>query len=267
MSVSCLIKIRVFDIIIPMLKLRAGIMLLFVFTTLIAGSEEIIRHNYVYPGEALKLIPDREEARTVTNFQLQNHPGYPVELLYEFPGTGDVDWEKLYFDLRSISHLEELWYFSEHAQKYRYMFPNAYVISSPKNKRRLPDYSSDTKFGDAEFYIYLDDAELKGGKYKATYTVSTDSIHVRIQNATNLRRFIKVVNKGDFYLDFLFYEDDGKLKVYIYGAYTLQNEFIVLKLLKSPYSTLAKRVYTIFATLIGDFHGADLPLDFPGYLR
>ena len=250
-----------------MIKQRTAVLLLFLLTALNAGSEEIIRHNYVYPGESLRLIPDREETRTVTNFQKQNHPGYSVEMLYEFPGRGDVDWEKLYFDLRSISRLEELWYFSEHAQKYRYMFPNAYVISSPGNKRRLPDYSSDTEFGDAEIYVYLDDAELKDGKYKVNYSVAADSIQVRIQNATNLRRFIKVVGRGDFYLDFLFFEDEGKLKVYIYGAYTLKNEFIVLKLLKYPYSTLAKRVYTIFSTLIGDFHGADLPQDFPEYLR
>ncbi len=244
-----------------------------VFTPASASADELIRHNYIYPGEGLALLPDRSETNSVIEFFRVNRPAYSVEMLYEFPGSGDIDWEELYFSLRSISRLEEVWYFSEHAGKYRFMFPNAYVIESPGNKTRLPDFDADTNFADAELYAYLDDAELKDGRYRVNYSVRTGSIQVRILNASNLRRFIKVVGTGDFYLDFLFFEDyvgsevERRLKVYIYGAYTLKNKFIVLKLLKYPYSTLAKRVYTIFSALIGDFHEADLPVEFPEYLR
>jgi hypothetical protein len=236
-----------------------------------AGAPEIlIQHNYVYPGEGLKLLPESAGAGSVTDFFREKCPGYSVEMLYEFPGNREIDWEELYFSLRSVSRLEEVWYFSEHAGKYRYMFPRAYVIESPRSKKRLPDYDDNTKFADAGIYAFLDDAELKDGRYQVEYHILPGSIQVSIQNATSLRRFIKVVDDGDFYVNFLFFENPetpGRLQVYIYAAYSLKNEFIVLKLLKSPYSTLAKRVYTIFSALIGDFHGADLPLEFPGYLR
>ena len=169
----------------------------------------MIQHNYVLPGECLTLLPDQVEGGSIVEFFKENQPGYSVEMLYEFPGAGDIDWEGLYFSLRSVSRLEEVWYFSEHAGKYRYMFPRAYVIDSPGNKRRLPDYDYDTAFADAEIYVFLDDAELKDGRYRVNYTVRPDSIQISIQNATNLRRIIKVVGKEDFYVTFLFFRMPG----------------------------------------------------------
>jgi len=235
-----------------------------------------IKHNYVHPGENLKLIPDRTETKSILKFFNENSPDFSIEMLYSFPENPDSDsnninWEKLYFKLRSISKLENVWYFSEHAGKYRYMFPRAYVIDSPESKQRLPDFNDNTKFENAEIFVFLDDAELKDGRYRVNYYIRPDSIQATIQNVTPLRRFIKVVEKENFYINFLFFTDnenkESPLKVYIYAAYSLKNKYIVLKLLKSPYSTLAKRVYTIFAALTGNFNNANLPLEFPDNLR
>ena len=242
-------------------------LLFFIFTSFPVGSEELIEHQYLSAGDALMLIPERTETSSVLAYINNSNPSYAVEMLYEFPGTGEIDWEGLYFKLRSISRLEEVVYFSDHAGKYRKMFPRAYVIESPKNKKRLPDYENGTPFGDAELYAFLDEVVLNNGRYRVNYNVYPGSIQIRLLNINPLRRFIKVVDKEGFYLDFLFYNDAGKLKMYIYGAFTLENENLILKILKYPYSTLAHRVYIVFTALIGGFHGADLPVEFPDYLR
>jgi len=233
-----------------------------------ANAEELIKHNYIIPGESLLLVPDRVETRSMLDFNADNTPAYAVEMLYEFPGTGPINWERLYFDLRSISRLGNVTYFSEHIHEYRKMFPEAYVMESSSSKKAIPDYDDDTDFADAEIFAFLEEVVLGSGKYRINYTLGRDSLQIRIQNTSNLRRSIKIVNKDDLYMNFLFFNDAaGQLKVYLYGAYTLQNKFIVLKALKYPHSTLAKRVYTIFAALIDGFHGADLAIDFPDYLR
>ena len=253
------------------MKLSAKqIIILFLIALIViapAGSEDLFRHNYASPDDGLELMPLRDETLSVREFYNGNKPAYSVEMLYEFPGGGEINWRELYFKLRSISRLEELSYYSEYAGKYRNMFPRAYVMRSARDKTRIPDYSDDTVFGDAEIYAFLDEVELKDGRYRINYSVHPDSIQIRIRNISNLRRFLKVVGKEDFYMDFLFFEENRRLMVYVYGAFTLKNEFIVLKLVKYPSSTLAKRVYMVFSSLIDGFHGAVLPVEFPDYLR
>jgi len=249
------------------LRIMLLIILLGSFQILNISAEDFFEHNYIGPGGSLSLLPDREEIKSVSDFYKNNEPVYSVEMLYEFPLDSSVDWEELYYKLRSISSLEDVTYFSEHVHEYRKMFPRAYVIKSSSNKKQVSDYDANTEFADAEIYAFLEEVVLGSGTYKINYNINKDSIKILFQNKTNLRRFIKIVDKEEFYMDFLFFKEDGHLKVYLYGAYTLKNEFIIRKVLKYPYSTLAKRVYTIFAALIGDFHGAEISMDFPEYLR
>lgn len=249
------------------LQIMILIILLGSFQLVNISAEELFEHNYIGPGGSLSLLPDREETKSISAFYENNKPAYSVEMVFEFPSDESVDWKELYFRLRSISSLGEITYFSEHAGEYRKMFPRAYVIKSSSNKKHVPDYDVNTKFADAEIYAFLEEVVLGSGTYKINYRINDDSIKISLQNTTNLRRIIKIVNRDEFYMDFLFFEDGGHLKVYLFGAYTLKNEFIIRKVLKYPYSTLAKRVYTIFTALIGDFHGAELTADFPEYLR
>ena len=249
------------------MRLRIIIMLLGSFLIFNVNAEELFEYNYIGPGGSLSLLPNRDETRSIIDFYEENEPAYAVEMLYEFPSDGSVDWKELYYRLRSISRLGDVIYFSEHAGEYRKMFPRAYVIKSSSSKKPVSDYDVNTEFADTEIYALLEEVVLGSGKYKINYRIKEDSIKISLQNITNLRRIIKIVDKEEFYLDFLFFNDNGRLKVYLFGAYTLKNEFVIRKFLVYPYSTLAKRVYTIFISLIGDFHGVELSMDFPEYFK
>jgi len=235
--------------------------------TINISAEDLIKHNYIEPEGSLTLLPNRAEAKSILNFYKINKPAYAVEMLYEFPMNGTISWEELYFKLRSISKLGGITYFSEHSGEYKKMFPKAFVIKSPSKRTAVSDYTENTVFEDAEIYALLEETVLGSAKYRINYTLYENVLEITLQNITNLRHFIKIVNKDNFYLKFLFFEDNGHLRAYLFGAYTLENEFIINKVLEYPYSTLAKRVYTIFVSLIGNFQGSNLSLDFPEYLR
>ena len=244
------------------------IVLVMITSPLFPNESDQILHRYLpVQGSNLVLIPDLPEADSVKTFFKENRPSYAVEMLYSFPGKGSVDWKELYFNLRGISKLEEITYFSEHIQKYRKMFKKAYVVSSVSDRKKMPDYRGKHEYKSTVVYDYLDEVVLGKGVYKAEYTIAPNAISIVLQNVTNLSRGIRLIDKNNFYIKFIVYRHGPDLKAYIFGAYTLENEFIVRKVLKYPYSTLAKRVYIIFVKLIDGFYGADLPLDFPQYLR
>ena len=236
--------------------------------SLFASEEPAILHNYTSgDGGSLLLVPELKEADSIKSFFNTNKPDYAVEMLYQFPSTGSVLWRDLYFKLRGISRLEEITYFSERANKYRKMFESAYLIESSRSKKQVPDFTEDTEFSDDSVYAYMEEVVLGKGTYKINYEISDNIISITLQNVSKLSRFIKIVDKENFYLKYIFYQDNEDLKVYLFGAYTLENKLIVGKILKHPHSTLAKRVYTIFIKLIDGFHGLDLDESFPEYLR
>jgi Family of unknown function (DUF6675) len=248
--------------------LKLIIFLILFSASLFAGEEPSILHNYTSgEGGTLSLLPDQKGADSIISFFNTNKPDYAVEMLYQFPSTDSILWRDLYFKLRGISRLEEITYFSERKNDYRKMFENAYLIESSRGKKQIPDFTEDTLFDNDSVFAYMEEVVLGKGKYKIDYEVTDKFISITLQNMSKLSRFIKIVDKENFYLKFIFYQEDNHLNVYLFGSYTLENKLIVGKILKYPHSTLAKRVYTIFIKLIEGFHGLDLEEQFPDYLR
>ncbi len=228
-----------------------------------ASGQEVL---YNYSNNQLVLIPDLEEAESVQSF-INNKPDYAVELLYQFPLSDPVDWNDLYFKLRGISRLEEIRYFSERIHKNRKMFENAYLVESSRSKKGIPDFSDSTEFKNETVFAFLNEVVLGKGFYRIKYEITADSISFTLQNVSKLSRIIKIVEEDNFYLKFIFYKRGNILNAYLFGAYTLENKPLVEKVLKYPYSTLSKRVYTVFVKLLDGFHGIELSEGFPAYLR
>ncbi len=244
------------------------ILLTLLSVSVFAGEEPDILHNYTSGDDGfLLLVPELEGTDSIKTFFNNNKPDYAVEMLYKFPSTEVVPWEELYFRLRRISRLEEITYFSEKIHEYRKMFKSAYIIGSIRRKNKVPDFTADTEFKNDTVFAYMDEVVLGKGKYEIKYEITDNAISITLQNVSKLSRFIKIVDKENFYLKFIFYQNEDYLNVYLFGAYTLENKLIVRKVLKYPHSTLAKRVYTIFIKLIDGFHGTDLNESFPDYLR
>ena len=251
-----------------MYKIQFFIILILISVSIFAVEEPDILHNYTSgDGGFLSLIPELEGTRSIESFFYTNKPEYAVEMLYKFPSTEFVLWEELYFKLRGISRLEEITYFSERIHKNRKMFESAYIIKSSRNKKKIPDFTEGTEFTNESVFALLDEVVLGKGTYQIDYEIRDNSISFTLQNISSLSRFIKIVDKENFYLKFIFYEENNSLNVYMFGAYALENKWIVGSILKYPHSTLAKRVYTIFVKLIDGFHGMKLDESFPNYLR
>ncbi len=245
--------------------LQIGLYMLVIQIFVLSAGENDIIHNY--SNSNLVLRPEIEGTESVKSFFSNNRPDYAVEMLYTFPLAEPVIWRDLYIKLGSISTLEEITYFSERIHKNRKMFSRAYLIESVRRNRRIPDNGYGSEFKDYSVFAYLEEIVLGKGIYKIDYSIKETSMSITIRNVSNLSRLIKIVDRDNFYIKFVFYQQDNQLNAYLFGAYTLENKFIIDKVLKYPYSTLAKRVYTIFVKLMDGFHGINLEKDFPEYLR
>jgi len=215
----------------------------------------------------LELLPEVPGSEEVAAFFLGTRPVYGVEMLYRFPDSGPVDWRELSRRIRSISRLEEITYFSEHDHENKQMFQEAYFLESERSRSRLDDGQVRDRFQDETLYAVLDEVVLGRGTYKVDYRVEPDSLSMSLQTVGSLHRLVKLVDRGNLRIQYLFYEKEGSLYAYMFGGYTLENEYITRKVLKYPHSTLAKRMYTIFVSQVKGFMGMEMETDFPRYLR
>ena len=184
-------------------------------------------HGYTCPDNIAKLIPDISIQKEldkngimstfsqkgnlhlaskinteITNIKFigDTNPIYGSEILRIIPISNQkCDWINLYNNLRAISSMTDLQYFSQSKGHYRTLYKKSSVIHSPDNPipksdpiaNQVPDWN--------RIYILQEDLTFGSNIYQADYTFDGKSINLYVTNVNTMWwLFFPLVTKNNF---------------------------------------------------------------------
>jgi hypothetical protein len=96
----------------------------------------------------------------------------------------------LYNTLRSISTLKGIQYYSASRKRMRIFYHDAYVIDSPKTKKRMKDPLVDTIIKNDSIYAFFKDSSFGNYVCGIDYTVDDECYFMKMENFTLIWYFI-----------------------------------------------------------------------------
>jgi hypothetical protein len=198
-------------------------------------SGQSLRHSFK-AAESLELFPSLPIKERVLPQISRMKPTVGVEYLLIYRPGGFVGGSrkdrparehlKIYNILRSVSTLRGIEYYSASRKRMRTFFYDAYVIDSPKRRRRLDDPLVEEIPTNASFFTFLRDSSLGDYVAEVKYHYHFDYFAMHIQNWSTLWQFIfPIVQPRDLNMLVIIVPDGDALLFYGLAYVNVTNIF------------------------------------------
>lgn len=154
--------------------------------------EKNVQQNVFFNDDkvVLSLTPQTELGRDATfSWNSTVNPRLTTEKLFEINKSElgkDVTVEKISRIIRSISTMKGTEYYSNRHKKQETLYHDAYLIESPKNKKKIPDDKEGSADGKI-LYCMQDDNSFGKCYYKLTYKQRENEVSVCFDNFEPLK--------------------------------------------------------------------------------
>ena len=153
------------------------------FATLL--SQKKIQANEFKPIEVkLSLLPKTQLAQRIATLWASSSdvPSLVGENVYLIE-KGNITLDKASVILRSVSKMQGMQYYSNGEKKWTTLYHDAYCVSGPTEKTKIPDNTAGTADGVVQ-YCLLNDNSLGKTNYKVSYFQTDDEIAMQLENTT-----------------------------------------------------------------------------------
>ena len=153
------------------------------FATLL--SQKKIQANEFKPTEVkLSLLPKTQLAQRIATLWASSSdvPSLVGENVYLIE-KGSVSLDEASVILRSVSKMQGMQYYSNGEKKWTTLYHDAYCVSGPTEKTKIPDNTAGTADGVIQ-YCLLNDNSLGKTNYKVSYFQTESEIAMQLENTT-----------------------------------------------------------------------------------
>ena len=185
------------------------------FATLLR--EKKIQANEFKPTEAkLSLLPKTQLAQRIsslwaTSDEIPSLVGENVYLIEK----GNITLDEASVILRSVSKMQGMQYYSNGEKKWTTLYHDAYCISGPTEKTKVPDNTTGSADGVVQ-YCLLNDNSLGKTNYKVSYFQTGNEISMQLENTTAVTYGpIKAVKPENLHINLVMTICDDYVVVYM----------------------------------------------------
>ena len=153
------------------------------FATLL--SQKKIQANEFKPTEVkLSLLPKTQLAQRIATLWASSSdvPSLVGENVYLIE-KGNITLDEASVILRSVSKMQGMQYYSNGEKKWTTLYHDAYCVSGPTEKTKIPDNTAGTADGVIQ-YCLLNDNSLGKTNYKVSYFQTESEIAMQLENTT-----------------------------------------------------------------------------------
>lgn len=153
------------------------------FATLL--SQKKIQANEFKPTEVkLSLLPKTQLAQRIATLWASSSdvPSLVGENVYLIE-KGNITLDEASVILRSVSKMQGMQYYSNGEKKWTILYHDAYCVSGPTEKTKIPDNTAGTADGVVQ-YCLLNDNSLGKTNYKVSYFQTETEIAMQLENTT-----------------------------------------------------------------------------------
>ena len=185
------------------------------FATLL--SQKKIQANEFKPTDVnLSLLPKTQLAKRIDELWASSEeiPSLVGENIYLID-KGNIDLDRTSVILRSVSKMQGMQYYSNGEKKWTTLYHDAYCVSGPSEKTKVPDNTTGSADGVVQ-YCLLNDNSLGKTNYKVSYFQTENEISMQLENTTAVTYGpIKAVKPENLHINLVMTICDDFIVVYM----------------------------------------------------